>query len=432
MRISEIIYNIIEALLISGFLLTYYERKSQYGKAQCIFLSFLSVITVNTIATICPLSWFVNLIMIAGVSFGISMTFYKGNLLEKILISIVVGSLILLINISSFTIMCSLFNKEYKDLMVENDTMRFWTVMVTKVLFVIAVSFIISIKKRKLLMMNKAEYIMISVTLLISGLLISIVRNIIYKSGQDYSAFSVIIFCLLLLITVQYYLMLYVGKKNIAEKKLSIVKEQLKMQEENIRILEKSYYETSKLRHDLNNYIICANEMADRSQFDELKIYLKNLSQKESGSIHYYVHMNRKAIGAVINTKFSTAKLNGISTKCVLLDEMENIVDIDAAILLANLLDNAIEACKKNLSASNIELKIWSDVGYYCIKITNTVETDILAINPKMITSKKDKNFHGIGLQTVQEIVKKYDGILSFVQEENKFHVCISLSCNLN
>lgn len=43
-------------------------------------------------------------------------------------------------------------------------------------------------------MMNKAEYIMISVTLLISGLLISIVRNIIYKSGQDYSAFSVIIF----------------------------------------------------------------------------------------------------------------------------------------------------------------------------------------------------------------------------------------------
>ena len=50
--------------------------------------------------------------------------------------------------------MCSLFNKEYKDLMVENDTMRFWTVMVTKVLFVIAVSFIISIKKRKLLMMN--------------------------------------------------------------------------------------------------------------------------------------------------------------------------------------------------------------------------------------------------------------------------------------
>lgn len=147
MRISEIIYNIIEALLISGFLLTYYERKSQYGKAQCIILSFLSVITVNTIATICPLSWFVNLIMIAGVSFVISMTFYKGNLLEKILISTVVGSLILLINISSFTIMCSLFNKEYKDLMVENDTMRFWTVMVTKVLFVIAVSFIISIKK---------------------------------------------------------------------------------------------------------------------------------------------------------------------------------------------------------------------------------------------------------------------------------------------
>lgn len=425
--LTEIFYNIIEALLITGFISAYFDKKKNLGKKECI-VSFAVIVVANTLTTILSFSWLITFFIIIFVVFGILLVFYKGSVLEKLLISVVTGSLIVLINILSFTVMSKVFNTEYQRLVNESNIMRFWTVMITKVVFLIAVSLIAALKRKKLLLLNKAEYTIISATLLVSGILVTIVRNMIYDSEKNYSAFLIIVFCLLALIIGQFYTMLYISKKNIAEQKMSVMKKQLEMQEDNIRILEKNHEATSKLRHDMNNYILCALEMAENAEYDELIKYLKNLSKSQTGIKKYYVHTDRKAIGAVINTKFAAAEENGIETRCVISDEMNNVEDIDAAILLANLLDNAVEACMKNKSDSSIKLKIWSNAGYYCIEIVNTVESDILASNPELVTCKRDKSLHGIGLQSVRDIVEKYDGMISFVQKNADFHVCISLS----
>lgn len=428
----EIFYNIIEAVLITGFFSAYFDAKAKFSKLQCIIASFAMIFAANTLVTFFFDEWIITILIVVFLFFGILSIFYKGSVMEKLLISFVINSLIALINVSTFTIMSKVFGTEYSQLVEHNSTMRFMTVMITKIIFLITVSVIASLKQKNLLLLNKAEYAMLSATLLVSGILIIIVRNIIYKSENSYNAFLVIIFCLLLLIVGQYYIMLYISKKNMAEQKMSIMKKQMEMQEENIRILEKSQDATSKLRHDMNNYILCALEMAEKSEYAELTEYLKNLSNSRVNSIKYYVHTNRKSIGAVINTKFAIAEDNGVKTRCAISDEMKNVMDIDAAILLANLLDNAIEACEKNKGDSIITLKIWSDAGYYCIEIVNTVENDVLKSNPELITNKVDKSLHGVGLQTVRDIVAKYDGMISFVQRGTNFHVCISLSRDKN
>lgn len=424
----ELFYNIIETLIIIYFFSSYFQIKDNFSRIQSIVTTFVLIFAVNALVTFFSVEWMITILTVVLLFFSILSVFYKGAIMEKMLISIATGSLIALINVSTFTIMSKVFGTEYSQLVERNSIMRFMTVMITKVIFLMVVSIISSWKRKKLLLLNKAEYIMLSVTLLISGVLIVIVRNIIYQSENSYSAFLVIVFCLLLLIIGEYYIMLYISKKNVAEQKMSIMKKQIEMQEENIRILEKSQDETSKLRHDMNNYILCALEMAEKSEYDDLTEYLRNLSKERINSIKYYIQTNRKAIGAVINTKFAIAERNGIKTKCDISDEMKNVTDIDAAILLANLLDNAIEACEKNKGDSIITLKIWCDAGYYCIEIVNTVENDIMKSNPELKTSKVDKNLHGVGLHTVKDIVAKYDGAISFVQKGTYFHVCISLS----
>lgn len=430
--ITEVFYNILEAVLITGFFSVYFSSKAKFGKVPCIVITFALIFTANTLLTFFSAEWILTILIVVSLFFVILSVFYKGSVMEKLLVSFVVNSLIALINVSTFTIMSKVFGTEYSQLVEHNSTMRFMTVMITKVIFLIALSIVSFWKRKKLLLLNKAEYTMLSTTLLVSGILIIIVRNIIYKSESNYSAFLVIIFCMLMLIVGQYYMMLYISKKNMAEQKLSVMKKQMEMQEENIRLLEKSQNATSELRHDMNNYILCALEMAEKSEYAELTEYLKNLSKARVNSVKYYIHADRKVISAVINTKFAVAEENGVKTKCAILDEMKNIMDVDVAILLANLLDNSIEACAKNKGDSEITLKIWSDAGYYCIEIVNTVENDILKYNPELVTSKADKNLHGIGLQTVRDIVAKYDGMISFVQKGNNFHVCISLSRDEN
>ena len=58
----------------------------------------------------------------------------------------------------------------------------------------------------------------------------------------------------------------------------------------------------------------------------------------------------------------------------------------------------------------------------------NTIETNVLLNNPGLITNKPDKSLHGIGLNSVNDIVKKYKGMISFDQKSDKFYVYISLN----
>ena len=155
--------------------------------------------------------------------------------------------------------------------------------------------------------------------------------------------------------------------------------------------------------------------------------YLNELSEDKINQIVSYVKIERKMLGAVINSKVGLAERKGFTMKCVILNEMDNIKELDAGILLANLLDNAIEACDRNSGNSEIMLKIWSDAGYYCIEISNTVEIDVLDENPNLFTSKSNKELHGVGLKSVRDIVDKYNGMINFKQKANTFYVYVSL-----
>lgn len=423
----ELLYNLIEALLITFFCFQYFEIKPNYSKSLVFAVFLFSNLTSISLVTFFDISWLSTFAIAVLVLIGLLYTFFEGVVLEQILVSFVVTSLLALTSIVTLTLMSKLLSVEFGRLVNESSIMRFVTIIITKLLFVICMIIIISFKKKQIFMLRKAEYLILSATFVVSGIIISIVRNMIYEKEDDYNAFLILVMCLLCLNIGQYYSLVFISNKNSSERKLTVMKKQLELQEISIHNLEKTYEETSKIRHDIKNHLICALELAENAEYDELKEYLHNLSGTRIHSAVHYVHMERKAIGAVINSKFALAESKGIYVKCVITDEMNNIEDIDAAILLSNLLDNAIEACEKNIDTSDLILKIWNEAGYYCIDISNSVECDILKSNPELITSKKDKNLHGLGLQTVRDIVEKYDGMISFIQKNNMFHVCISL-----
>ena len=318
---------------------------------------------------------------------------------------------------------------EYNEIVVKDNLSRFLAVMITKITYFLVVTIIVSLKKRYPFMLHRIEMLMIFSTLIISIILISLVRNMIYKFNDFYNEFLIILFCLILLNIIQYYIIIYISKKNIDEKNMALMHTQIEMQENNIHNLEKQYSEITKIRHDMKNYLSCALNLAKKSDDNkELIEYLKNLSENKIDSVVDYVQINRRILSIIINSKIGVAKSKNINVRCVIMSELKNISDIDIGILIANLLDNAIEACEKNKNKSEIVIKIWESGSYYCIKIVNTVETDILINNPNLVTSKKNKKIHGIGINSVRDIVHKYNGVMNFEQKSDKFYVYISLN----
>ena len=105
--------------------------------------------------------------------------------------------------------------------------------------------------------------------------------------------------------------------------------------------------------------------------------------------------------------------------------------DIDLSILFANLFDNAIDACSNKPEKSMIYLTVGYEKAYLNIVMKNTVEKPVLPHNPDLVTTKKDKTKHGYGLKTVEDIVKKYDGIKKYYEKENWFYADIWLKLPL-
>ena len=77
--------------------------------------------------------------------------------------------------------------------------------------------------------------------------------------------------------------------------------------------------------------------------------------------------------------------------------------------ILGNLIDNAIEASVDE-KEPYIELTIKQEKSFILIKVVNKYSREF---SGNMETKKKDKIFHGIGIGSVNDIVKKYDGDFS-------------------
>ncbi|VID83445.1 GHKL domain-containing protein [Clostridioides difficile] len=98
----------------------------------------------------------------------------------------------------------------------------------------------------------------------------------------------------------------------------------------------------------------------------------------------------------------------------------------DTCSIFANALDNAIEACEK-IKDDDKKIKLQGMVlnKFFVIKITNTKSNDILLKNNAFLTTKEDKEFHGLGIKSIKNSLEKYDGAISINFSENLF--CLNM-----
>ncbi|WP_156332257.1 ATP-binding protein, partial [Clostridium paraputrificum] len=97
---------------------------------------------------------------------------------------------------------------------------------------------------------------------------------------------------------------------------------------------------------------------------------------------------------------------------------------VDWCIIFGNALDNAIEACEKvEDNRKFISLKLLSRSNTFIVKIINSSENDFIIEEKKYLTTKKNKEEHGIGMDNIRKSIEKYDGILNTRYEKSLFEI---------
>lgn len=184
-------------------------------------------------------------------------------------------------------------------------------------------------------------------------------------------------------------------------------------------------------RHDFNNYISTIYGLIQLKKLEEAKKYILNLSNDVS-DLNEIVNVYHPVVGAVLNMKKEKAARKKIDYNVdVDLPSELPFEFVDLSTILGNLLDNAIEACEKiSNTYTKIDIKMYIKDLHMVIKIENSKSNEVILSDNKLIgyvTTKLDKENHGLGLRNVKKAVDKYDGAINIQDNGKTFMVDIAL-----
>lgn len=189
------------------------------------------------------------------------------------------------------------------------------------------------------------------------------------------------------------------------------------------------YDEMRAWRHDYHNHLQALKGMLITDNYRSLGKYLASIESSTS-RIEAFVETGNDLIDAILNAKLSLAQASDIDVDIsVQLPASIHMESTDLCSLIGNLLDNAIEACKR-ITEANIEhfiaLEISTVKGQLGIEISNSSSGRFNKRGSTYFTVKESR-MHGLGLKQIDSIVEKYSGYIDRDYRDNIFKTIVSL-----
>lgn len=235
-------------------------------------------------------------------------------------------------------------------------------------------------------------------------------------------------FLLLMLVA---YLMFYVLASEHAQRAELLVTKKSDADSMSQMLVTRQLYDSIReARHELKNYNAYMRSLLDADDYDGLRSFFAAYSTELEGVLDYVSSGNRM-VDAVVNAKMALARSRGIEMKTMLAVPAElTVEDDDMFRLLANLLDNAIEATPQSRTpAGPIKLKILPQGGYFFISVQNPCDARRVrrGANGALVTSKREGDLHGYGTKVIREIAEKYHGSATFKVEDQVFTASVMI-----
>jgi sensor histidine kinase regulating citrate/malate metabolism len=200
-----------------------------------------------------------------------------------------------------------------------------------------------------------------------------------------------------------------------------------KNQLEMYRSISENFDNQRRKTHEYKNQISCIESLLEKKQYSRLEEYVKKIY----GSLNSgpdAINTNHVIVNAVLNTKYREADENGIVFVLRVNDLSQlRMDDEDIVTILSNLLDNAVEACKKCESGKRIiKLKLVNEDGMIKIGVRNTFQNPVLYENWEIKSTKKIRTEeHGIGIKNIIKAVEKYNGSYVIKNDGEEFYFSI-------
>lgn len=211
--------------------------------------------------------------------------------------------------------------------------------------------------------------------------------------------------------------------EKLAKQNFRLMKEQLTALSEYNRLMQESREQILVMRHDLKHNFRIIYLMLQEGKVEEAKNYIGK-EEKLLGSTSIKDYCSQPLINAALSVYISRAEKLGIKInhKINLPSEI-SIDEGDFALLVSNLLENAINTSsrQKNSSRRQISIAIQTVNGQCVLKIENFIDEEVIFDEKNYPRTSQEG--HGLGMASIKLFSEKYDAYTDFEQSGGIFKV---------
>lgn len=228
------------------------------------------------------------------------------------------------------------------------------------------------------------------------------------------------------------FLMLYVYNlllHSISQKyETEMLQQKIQIYANQIHLISQSEEKVKTLRHDMKHHMNELKLLANRHNVTEIQEYIDHM-EDYIGNPNEIVASGNLEIDSVLNYWLQRAReeLETVLVKVVLPEKMRHTFEIN--VVIGNLLENAIEAARQT-EQKYLNVNIALKKGVLKIRMENSflpagLVKDEGQGSGRFLTTKKAKEQHGIGLESVRKIVEAYSGTMEVTPQDELF--CVNL-----
>ena len=220
------------------------------------------------------------------------------------------------------------------------------------------------------------------------------------------------------------------------KKKYFVEQQQLVAIRERIGEVEQFYDGIRRMKHEMKNHLTNIKGLAGSGSYEEMEQYITRMDESMD-VFEMSVRTGNAVTDVIVNDKQKAAEKLGIRFRSDFVypaSDRYNAYDI--AIIVNNLLQNALEACGRMASGEKyISLSGSRKNRFFLISVKNSFEGEVVfdkSTNLPVSTKAPEVSggpapLHGIGLSNVRREAAKYLGNVDIKVKKNEFSVTVLL-----
>ena len=306
------------------------------------------------------------------------------------------------------------------DVLSLRNPVRILLLFITKAMLVFALIILTNIFEKKKVIFHVSQCVIMAAVLLTTFFAGVVLEEIVIETDVASWEVSAIVICMIAINILLFFVLYLTSSRNRVENNQALLKLQIANEQQKLQDSIRWNTEVNTLRHDLKNHLLCISEYIRLQQTNAAMEYIEKLTGQVKKELPYHMMTNSVAVNAILDLKKLVCDENQIDIKYFVLEELPKIDETDLCVILANLLDNAIEAASKE-EKRQIRLSMEIIGNYFRIVVQNQIAESVLKNNKELGTTKKNRKIHGFGLQSVEDAVERNDGMSNFSEENGWF-----------